>query len=62
MVDRPDVSELAAAIDRLAEDANLQEELVRKALAFVRTGATAECGQPSSGVRFASPREKPLPT
>ncbi len=37
VVDQPDVGELAAAIDRLVEDRSLQEELVAKALAFVRT-------------------------
>ncbi len=37
VVDRPDVAELAAAIDRLTEDVDLQDKLVRKALAFVRT-------------------------
>ena len=37
VVDRPDVDELAAAIDRLARDKDLQAELVSRALAFVRT-------------------------
>ncbi len=37
VVDRPDVGELAAAMDRLAEDCDLQEKLVSNALSFVRT-------------------------
>jgi glycosyltransferase involved in cell wall biosynthesis len=37
VVDRPDTDELAAAIDRLVADRELQEELVAKALAFVNT-------------------------
>ena len=37
VVDRPDVEELAAAIDRLVADRRLQEDLVAKALKFVRT-------------------------
>ncbi len=37
VVDRPDIEELAAAIDRLAADRRLQEDLVAKALKFVRT-------------------------
>ena len=37
VIDRPDVGELAAAIDRLAMDAALQAQLVDRALAFVRT-------------------------
>ena len=37
VVDRPDVAELAAAMDRLAVDCDLQEKLVSNALAFVRT-------------------------
>ncbi len=35
VVDRPDTEELAAAIDRLVADRQLQEELVAKALEFV---------------------------
>ena len=37
VVDRPDIDELAAAIDRLVADRPLQEDLVAKALKFVRT-------------------------
>ncbi len=37
VVDRPDAGELAAAIDRLAGDRRLQEQLVLCALKFVRT-------------------------
>jgi glycosyltransferase involved in cell wall biosynthesis len=37
IVDRPDPEELAAAIDRLVADRQLQAELVSKALSFVRT-------------------------
>ena len=36
VVDRPDAEELAAAIDRLATDRQLQEDLVAKALKFVK--------------------------
>ena len=37
VVDRPDVRELAEAIDLLARDRSLQEQLVIRALTFVRT-------------------------
>lgn len=37
VVDRPDVGELAAAIDRLARDRDLQSELVARSLAFAKT-------------------------
>ena len=37
VVDRPDTEELAAAIDRLVADTQLQEELVTRALKFVDT-------------------------
>ena len=37
VVDRPDAQELAAAIDRLVADRQLQEDLVAKALRFVST-------------------------
>jgi glycosyltransferase involved in cell wall biosynthesis len=37
VVDRPDVEELAVAIDRLVGDRRLQEDFVAKALKFVRT-------------------------
>jgi glycosyltransferase involved in cell wall biosynthesis len=37
VVDRPETGELAAAIDRLVADRQLQEELVAKALQFVNT-------------------------
>ncbi|MGA2066643.1 MAG: glycosyltransferase [Thermoguttaceae bacterium] len=36
VVDRPDAQELAAAIDRLAADSSLQQELVARALEFAR--------------------------
>jgi glycosyltransferase involved in cell wall biosynthesis len=37
VVDCPDIAQLAAAMDRLTEDVDLQDKLVRNALAFVRT-------------------------
>ena len=49
VVDRPDIKELAAAIDRLAADCDLQEKLVSNALAFVRTRESRSLGREALG-------------